>query len=74
MNLFPPTNTPSPAQVNAAPLILRIVSAPGGAGTVCRRVGDFERRSDPTWRGVRHRRHARSDLFGAPPTRLVILV
>src|SRR5260370_143082 len=27
MNLFPPTNTPSPAQVNAALLILRIASA-----------------------------------------------
>src|ERR1700737_4641483 len=27
MNLFPPTNTPSPAQVNAALLILRIGSA-----------------------------------------------
>src|SRR3979490_2640563 len=24
-------------------------------------------RSGPPWRGVRHRRHARSDLFGAPP-------
>ena len=27
MNLFPPTNTPSPAQVNAALLILRLASA-----------------------------------------------
>src|SRR5271165_6668005 len=27
MNLFPPTNTPSPAQVNAALLILRIASS-----------------------------------------------
>ena len=27
MNLFPPTNTPSPAQLNAALLILRIASA-----------------------------------------------
>ena len=27
MNLFPPTDTPSPAQVNAALLILRIASA-----------------------------------------------
>jgi hypothetical protein len=104
MDSLPSTNTPGPAQINAALLILRIASAlvflyhgsqilfgafggPGpqgfsafmhmpvvvgylvGAGTVCRRLGDPEWRSDSTWRNVHHCGHARSYLLGAPAAR-----